>query len=294
MFFLFAAVEAAEIQVVTDMPVMVEVDGRVITARGGERGSLATNLAGGAHKVQVFDASDRLLAAATVDVRVDEQLRLELRRGALSELGRGPLPNAAPPAPPAIPGTFQLTGLDPTNVAVWVDGQPVAWSQGSFVARNITPGNHDVRVARGAETLSSGPMKFYPELVRRCAPDGRALECVFVERVEAIAPAPPPPPAPPAGPIAVNERDFAAIVAGVKGQTFSSDQLGVLKGASRDRWFTIEQVGTILDLFTHSSDKVEAARLLAPRVVDPQNAWKLDAKLTFSSDKEAVRALFGR
>lgn len=293
MLFLFAA-QAAEIQVVTEMPVLVEVDGRVISARGGERGSTANNLAGGSHKVQVFDAQDRLLAAATVDVRVDEQLRLELRRGTLSELGRGPLASYTPPAPPAVPGSFQLTGLEPANVAVWVDGQPVSWSQGSFVAKNISPGVHDVRIVKGAETLSSGPMKFYPELVRRCVPEGRTIDCVFVERVEAIAPPPPPPPPPPTGPIATSPSDFSAIVAAVKGQSFSSDQLGVLKSAIRERWFTIDQVGSVLDVFVHSSDKVEAAKLLAPRTLDPQNSWKLDAHLTYSSDKEEVRALFER
>jgi hypothetical protein len=68
----------------------------------------------------------------------------------------------------------------------------------------------------------------------------------------------------------------------------------VLRGAVSDRWFTIAQIGGLLDLFAHSSDKLEAAGMLAPRTIDPQNAYKLEERLTFSSDKAAVRRLYAR
>jgi hypothetical protein len=34
--------------------------------------------------------------------------------------------------------------------------------------------------------------------------------------------------------------------------------------------------------------------MLAPRTIDPQNAYKLEERLTFSSDKAAVRRLYAR
>ena len=47
---------AAEIQLISSEPVTMEVDGRVVTGRPGERGATAVDLAGGAHRVQIFDA----------------------------------------------------------------------------------------------------------------------------------------------------------------------------------------------------------------------------------------------
>jgi hypothetical protein len=298
---------AAEIQLISSEPVTMEVDGRVVTGRPGERGATATDLAGGAHRVQIFDAQDRLLTTTTVTATVQEQVRLELRRGQLSELGRGPLPTAAPaavcpepPPPPAPePGTLQLTAVRGEDVAMWVDGKPVRFTSGSFVATSVSAGLHDVRVVRGSATLFAGQMRVYPGLVRRCVPEGAELDCVHVEAVVSL----PPKPAvvekpavvtapPPARPSPMNDRDFTSFVAAVKAESFGSDQMGVIQSVVRANWFTVAQVGVVLDQLTHSSEKVEAATLLAPRVLDPENAYKLNEHLTFSSDKEAVRALF--
>ncbi len=296
---LFALAHAGELQVISDGPVSVEVDGRVVPTRPGERGATATELAGGNHRVQVFDAQDRILASATIDVPVTHQVRLELRRGQLLELGRGPLATAPvcpepEPAPAPLPGAFQLTGVATRDVAVWVDGQPIGASGGSFVAASLPPGNHDVRVAQGSRTVYSGRMRIHSELVRRCVPAQSGLDCVYVESVVAIPPpAPAPPPAPPpAGPTAMADRDFAGFLEALKKESFSSDKLGLITTVARTGWFSIAQVGLVLDELPHSSDKVDAARILAPKVVDRQNAWKLNEHLTFSSDKDAVQALF--
>jgi len=294
---------AAEIQLISSEPVTMEVDGRVVTGRPGERGATATDLAGGAHRVQIFDAQDRLLTTTTVTATVQEQVRLELRRGQLSELGRGPLPAAVcpePPPPPAPePGTLQLTAVRGEDVAMWVDGKPVRYTSGSFVATSVSAGFHDVRVVRGSATLFAGQMRVYPGLVRRCVPEGAELDCVHVESIVSLPPKPvvvekpvvvtPPPPARPSP---MSERDFTSFVSAVKAESFGSDQIGVIQSVVRANWFTVAQVGVVLDQLTHSSEKVEAATLLAPRVIDAENAYKLNEHLTFSSDKEAVRALF--
>ncbi|MDP2315743.1 MAG: DUF4476 domain-containing protein [Pseudomonadota bacterium] len=303
---LVSEASAAEIQVISSEPITLEVDGRVVGNRAGERGATAVELAGGNHRVQLFDPQDRLVTSATVSVTVNEQVRFELRRGQLTELGRGPLPTATAamvcpePAPPPAPepGTVQLTGIPAENVAMWVDGRPARYGAGSFVAAGLAPGLHDVRIARGNATLYSGAMKVYPGLVRRCMPEAGDLDCVFVESVVSQPPRTPPappvaviPPPPPAPPV-MSDREFTALVAAVKGEAFSSDQLGIVRSAARSSYFTIAQVGVVLDQLAHSSDKIEAATILAPRVIDRQNAWKLNEHLTFSSDKEAVRKLF--
>lgn len=304
---LLSLAHAGEIVIVADVPVSVEVDGRIVPSRPGERGATAGDLAGGNHRVQVFDAQDRLLTSAAVTVPVTDQVRLELRRGQLVELGRGPLPSLTvtcpepPPAPAPAPGVFQLTGISPTDVAVWVDGRPVSASATGFVAKNLPAGDHDVRVAQGSRTLYAGTMRIYPELVRQCVPDRSALDCVMVEELVSISPPPPPAPppvvtkpvpAPPPAPVAMASSEFSGFVAAVKKESFSSDQLALIETVAKRNWFTIAQVGAVLDTLPHSSDKVAAARILAPKVIDRENAWKLNEHLTFSSDKDAVQALF--
>jgi hypothetical protein len=127
---------------------------------------------------------------------------------------------------------------------------------------------------------------------------GARVEAGGPARLMVVAPAaepssPPPPPAPVAR-VVVSDADFVALSSAIAGANFSSDQIGILRSAVRDRWFTVAQVGALLDEFTHSSDKVEAAGLLAPHTVDPQNAYQLDAHLSFSSDRDAVRKLYNR
>ncbi|MDP2307409.1 MAG: DUF4476 domain-containing protein, partial [Pseudomonadota bacterium] len=198
------------------------VDGRVIANRPGERGATAIELAGGNHRVQVFDPQDRLVTSATVSVIVSEQARFELRRGQLTELGRGPLASQGAPCTPVPP-------TKPAPAVIVVKPPPP-----------VTP-------------------------------------------VAPVAPV---------GPLAMRDGDFTGFISAVKAEAFSSDQLGIITGVARTQHFTIAQVGVVLDQLAHSSDKVAAATVLAPRVIDRENAWKLNEHLTFSSDKDAVRALF--
>lgn len=233
-------------------------------------------------------------------------LSLVLLANAAEPYGRPPRPvECLPVALPAPePGSIQLTGVYGDNMAMWVDGNPVRYSSGSFLATNLGPGPHDVRVVRGRGTLFSGPMRVYPGLVRRCVPDSserpRDLDCVFVETVVSLPPALPPGPPPvvvirapePVSPPVMGDRDFRDFVSSVQAESFSSDQLGIIQAVARTHYFTIDQVGRVLDQLTHSSDKLAAAKAMAPGVVDRENAWKLNEHLTFSSDKDAVRKLF--
>ncbi len=216
-----------------------EVDGRPVSAPGGERGSLAVGLEGGLHRVQVFDAKDRLLANSTAEVGAEEQVRLELRQGRLLELGRGPLPGGCPNLEAAV-------GRSALNVVVGAQGASGVREEGSVV------------VVLGAERPA------------------------------------PPAAVPPPSAVAVTATELASIIGAIDAAAFSSDKIGALRGVVGDRWFTIVQVGALLDRFAHSSDKVEAAWLLAPRTVDPLNAYLLEEHLAFSSDKAAVRRLCAR
>jgi len=102
---------------------------------------------------------------------------------------------------------------------------------------------------------------------------------------------PPPQQAQPAGPSCMPGPDFESLLAAIKNESFSSEKLDVLSLAAPNAWFTVDQVGRLVDAFDHSSDKVDAVRLTRTHLVDRQNGFKLMEHFTFSSDKEAVKAL---
>lgn len=95
-----------------------------------------------------------------------------------------------------------------------------------------------------------------------------------------------------AGPKAMDGGAFNALLAQVKGASFSSDKINVVQAAAGSNHFTIAQVGKLMDACSHSSDKVKVATALRSKVVDPKNAFQLANHLTFSSDKDKVMKLF--
>lgn len=112
--------------------------------------------------------------------------------------------------------------------------------------------------------------------------------------VHVPAPEPPPPPPVPAGPTAISDSDLGRIVGAVRGETFSRDQLGVLQSAVGSHHFTIGQSRQILQLFSFSRDQLAALRILAPRILDKQNAFELNSLFSFSRDKKQAREILGQ
>lgn len=88
--------------------------------------------------------------------------------------------------------------------------------------------------------------------------------------------------------------DFAALLAAVEEEDFSSDKLGVIRAAvDGGAFFSCAQVGQLVDALDMSSDKVQVVELTRARLVDPNNGFTLLKRFTFSSDKEKVRKLLG-
>jgi hypothetical protein len=56
-------------------------------------------------------------------------------------------------------------------------------------------------------------------------------------------------------------------------------------------FFTVNQVGALIDLFTFGGDKVDSVAILKGRIVDRSNAFQLFDRFTFDSDKEKVKRL---
>ena len=89
---LSAAPQAGEIQVTVGLPVVVSIDGQVRQPLPGGTQVNARKLAGGAHLVEVRSMLGKPIAELTVNVDLNEQVRLRYARKALTEIGRGELP----------------------------------------------------------------------------------------------------------------------------------------------------------------------------------------------------------
>ncbi len=93
---------------------------------------------------------------------------------------------------------------------------------------------------------------------------------------------------------AMSETDFTVFLNNVKTESFSDDQLRVIRLGSGNAWFSVSQIIRMIDVLTYSDDKLEALQIMYLRVTDPQNAHNILNAFTFSSDKEDAERIIGR
>jgi hypothetical protein len=104
--------------------------------------------------------------------------------------------------------------------------------------------------------------------------------------------APPPTYAP--APTAIGDEDFNAVKAAINNASFSQEKLDALAMAKSGRFFTVDQVGELVELYSFPNDKVQAVELVKRNLIDPENGFKLLERFTFPSDKERVRKLLAK
>ena len=103
--------------------------------------------------------------------------------------------------------------------------------------------------------------------------------------------APPPVVAVAAGPGAMAPGDFEALLEAVNGESFSDGKLSTVSTAADSAWFTVDQVGRLVDALDHSGDKVKVVEITRSHLVDKANGFKLFQHFTFSGDKDKVKQL---
>jgi hypothetical protein len=76
----------------------------------------------------------------------------------------------------------------------------------------------------------------------------------------------------------------------VQEERFSSDMLAQLRLIAKENCFSTAQVREYMDLFAMGADKIEAAKILYWNCSNKKDYHQLVSALTFSSDKETLRA----
>lgn len=71
--------------------------------------------------------------------------------------------------------------------------------------------------------------------------------------------------------------------------SFSKDQLAYLEDAVRGRYFVTDQVRRVMRVFSFDADKVKAAVLMYPAVLDREDFYRAQDELSFESDRARLR-----
>ncbi len=96
-----------------------------------------------------------------------------------------------------------------------------------------------------------------------------------------------------AGPVACSAGDHVRLLAAVESESFADAKLIILRDAAAYKWFTVDQVVAFMGAMTFGKDKVEAAAMLHPRVLDLENWYRVYGVLTFDSEKQELRKRVG-
>jgi len=90
------------------------------------------------------------------------------------------------------------------------------------------------------------------------------------------------------------EGELQGVIAAIKSESFSSNQLRVLADASQGSCYFVAQVEQIIPLFSFEADQLKALQIMAPRIVDRQNNFRIYGLFTFDSGKQQARHILSR
>ena len=93
-------------------------------------------------------------------------------------------------------------------------------------------------------------------------------------------------------PKAMRDRDFKMMCEVVDDASFTEKKIGVIKVACISSYFTSEQCAKLLSMVSFDTAKLEALRVLSPRVLNI-DAREIQKQFSFSSSKEeAMKIMF--
>ncbi|MCF7919499.1 MAG: DUF4476 domain-containing protein [Candidatus Cloacimonetes bacterium] len=104
--------------------------------------------------------------------------------------------------------------------------------------------------------------------------------------------------APPVKQVVVNEPmdngSFNNLISQIRSESFSEDQMRYIRTASKNYYFSVNQVGQLIDEFTFSEDKIDCLRITYPKVIDKENGFNLIGRYTFEDEKEQAEQIINQ
>lgn len=93
---------------------------------------------------------------------------------------------------------------------------------------------------------------------------------------------------------ALTDSELRTVISRVQAESYSDDQLALVKTVAQSSYFTTEQVVALMKLCAYEDTRIEIAATLYPRVVDNQNWYLIYDGLTYSSSKKTLRERIGQ
>ena len=115
---------------------------------------------------------------------------------------------------------------------------------------------------------------------------GLPIQVVEVHETPMVAP-------PPERPLAIAPGPFADLRNAMDGESFDEGKLDLLREACGYHMFNADQALQLVSLLTFGDGRVDAAVMLHPRLLDPQNFFRVYGAFDFDSDKDEVRRRLG-
>lgn len=83
----------------------------------------------------------------------------------------------------------------------------------------------------------------------------------------------------------LDDASFSRLYNKVKGATFDDNKFDLLEVASLGCYYSCEQTARLMKLFSFGDKQLKVLRMMAPHIVDPQNAIAIYNVFTFDSEK---------
>lgn len=87
----------------------------------------------------------------------------------------------------------------------------------------------------------------------------------------------------------IRDEDLEKFLASLENASFGDAKVAMIEEFTRSNWFTVEQVGEIVDKLPFGENKVEAILMLYSHIVDKENAYRVYEFVTFSDDRELLK-----
>ena len=95
-------------------------------------------------------------------------------------------------------------------------------------------------------------------------------------------------------PRAMRDNDFDMMVGIVKKASFDDKKIDVIRVACIGSYFSSKQCAKLLSLLSFDDNKIKALEVIAPRLVDMENADKIVKEFSFSSSKDKAVSILQR
>lgn len=92
----------------------------------------------------------------------------------------------------------------------------------------------------------------------------------------------------------MRDNDFSLVYKVVKNTSFDDKKIDIIRVACIGNCFSSKQCARLLSLLSFDENKIEALKIIAPRMIDNEYYKKIIKQFSFSSNKEKAEKILAR